>query len=261
MGFYDSEQNVDAYVRMAEGFDGRELVAVLERHLAPGSSVLEIGMGPGKDLRWLGRRFRPTGSDNSSIFVDRARAADPTADVLALDAVTLETDRRFDAIYSNKVLQHLTPGELTRSLRAQRRILSPNGLVLHGLWRGDRLEVHQGERFQYYTEQTFAARVGALFEIVETGTYAEMADDDSLYVVLRRMASRVSSHRFRAGSGRRSSAPALTARSPPDSPPTGSVSRSSGPRSRPPGGARPPARAAYTPVPPRPPRSRRASSP
>ena len=105
--------------------------------------------------------------------------------MLALDAVTLETDRRFDAIYSNKVLQHLTPGELTRSLRAQRRILSPHGLVLHGLWRGDRLEVHQGERFQYYTEQTFADRVGELFEIVETGRYAEMADDDSLYVVLR----------------------------------------------------------------------------
>ncbi|MCY4076068.1 MAG: methyltransferase domain-containing protein [Acidobacteria bacterium] len=185
MGFFDSEENVDAYVRMAEGFDGRELVAVLERHLPPGSSVLEIGMGPGKDLHWLGRRFRPTGSDNSSIFVDRARAADPSADVLALDAVTLETDRRFDAIYSNKVLHHLTPDELARSLRAQRRLLREGGLALHALWRGDRLEVHQGERFQYYTAQTFAERMGESFEIVETGTYAEMDDDDSLYVVLR----------------------------------------------------------------------------
>ena len=189
MGYYDSEQNVDAYVRMAEGFDGRELVAVLERHLPPGSSVLEIGMGPGKDLHWLGRRFRPTGSDKSSIFVDRVRAADPSADVLALDAVTLETDRRFDAIYSNKVLHHLTPDELARSLRAQRRLLHQGGLALHALWRGDRLEVHQGERFQYYTAQTFAERVGESFQIVETGTYAEMDDDDSLYVVLRRSVS------------------------------------------------------------------------
>ena len=189
MGFFDSEQNVDAYVRMAEGFDGRELVAVLERHLRPGSSVLEIGMGPGKDLRWLGRRFRPTGSDRSSIFVDRVRAADPGADVLALDAVTLETDRRFDAIYSNKVLHHLTPDELARSLRAQRRLLREGGLALHALWRGDRLEVHQGERCQYYTARTFADRMGESFEIVEAGTYAEMEDDDSLYVVLRRWSS------------------------------------------------------------------------
>ena len=189
MGFFDSEQNVDAYVRMAEGFDGRELVAVLERHLPPGSSVLEIGMGPGKDLHWLGRRFRPTGSDKSSIFVDRVRAAHPSADVLSLDAVTLETDRRFDAIYSNKILHHLTPDELARSLRAQRRLLHQGGLALHALWRGDRLEVHQGERFQHYTAQTFADQVGESFEIVETGTYAEMADGDSLYVVLRRSVS------------------------------------------------------------------------
>lgn len=186
MGYYDSEENVDAYVRMAEGFDGRELVAVLERHLPSGSSVLEIGMGPGKDLHWLGRRFHPTGSDSSSVFVERVRAEDASADVLALDAVTLETDRRFDAIYSNKVLQHLTPEELARSLRAQQRVLRADGLALHGLWHGDRLEVHGGERFQYYTVQTFAERVGERFEIVETGTYNEMAADDSLYVVLRR---------------------------------------------------------------------------
>ena len=189
MGYFDSKQNVEAYVRMAEGFDGRELVAVLERHLPPGSSVLEIGMGPGKDLRWLGRRFRPTGSDKSSVFVDRMRTADPSADVLRLDAVTLETDRRFDAIYSNKVLHHLTPDEMAASLRAQRRILREGGLALHALWRGDRLEVHQDERCQYYTAQTFAGRVGELFDVVETCTYAEMADDDSLYVVLRRSSS------------------------------------------------------------------------
>ena len=186
MGFFDSEHNVDAYVRMAEGYDGRELVAVLERHLPSGSTVLEIGMGPGKDLRWLGRRFRPTGSDRSSIFVDRVRAADASADVLSLDAITLETDRRFDAMYSNKVLHHLTPDELARSLRAQHRLLTPNGLALHGLWHGHRLEVHQGERCQYYTAQTFADQVGGLFEVVESGMYAEMAENDSLYVVLRR---------------------------------------------------------------------------
>ena len=189
LGFFDSEQNVDAYVRMAEDYDGRELVAVLERHLPSGSSVLEIGMGPGKDVRWLGRRFRPTGSDKSSIFADRVRAAEPIADVLSLDAVTLETDRRFDAIYSNKVLHHLTPDELARSLRAQRRLLREGGLALHALWHGDRLAVHQGERCQYYTAQTFADQMGELFEVVQTGTYAEMADDDSLYVVLRRPVS------------------------------------------------------------------------
>lgn len=186
MGFYDSEQNVDAYVRMAQGIDGRELVAVLERHLSTGSSVLEIGMGPGKDLPWLGRRFRATGSDSSRIFVDRVSGSDPGADVLTLDAVTLHTDRRFDAIYSNKVLHQLPPDDLARALRAQYRVLKPAGIALHSLWHGDRLEVDGDEHCQYYTAQTFADQVAGLFEIVETGAYTEMEDDDSLYVVLRR---------------------------------------------------------------------------
>ena len=186
MGFYDSEQNVDTYVRMAEGIDGRDLVAVLERHLSTGSSVLEIGMGPAKDLPWLDRRFRATGSDNSKIFVERARAVDPSADVLALDAVTLETDRRFDAIYSNKVLHQLTPDDLACSLVAQHWVLRPGGIALHSLWHGDRLEVDGDEHCQYYTAQTFADQVGGSFEIVETEAYTEMEDDDSLYVVLRR---------------------------------------------------------------------------
>ena len=188
MGFYDSEKNVDTYVKMAQGIDGRELVAVLERHLSSGSSVLEIGMGPGKDLRWLGLRFRATGSDNSSIFVDRARAADPSADVLALDAVTLETDRRFDAVYSNKVLHQFTPDDLARSLAAQHRALRPNGIALHSLWYGDRLEVDFGEYCQYYTAQAFADQAGELFEIIETGRYTEIEANDSLYVVMRRQA-------------------------------------------------------------------------
>ena len=134
----------------------------------------------------MGRRFRATGSDNSRIFVDRARAADPNADVLTLDAVTLETDRRFDAIYSNKVLHQLTPDDLARSLGAQHRVLKPKGIALHSFWYGDRLEVDRGEHCRYYTEQTFADQVGESFEIVESGRYTEIVDNDSLFVVLGR---------------------------------------------------------------------------
>ena len=68
MGFYDEERNVETYVEMAEGFDGRELVDVLKKHLAPGSTVLELGMGPGKDLALLAEAFGATGSDRSQVF-------------------------------------------------------------------------------------------------------------------------------------------------------------------------------------------------
>ena len=52
---------------MEEGLDGSELNKILEKYLPEKSSVLEIGMGPGKDLDILSKTYAVTGSDNSVI--------------------------------------------------------------------------------------------------------------------------------------------------------------------------------------------------
>ncbi len=130
MGFFDTEEGVDEYLEMAKGHDGRELIEKLSAHLAPGSTVLELGMGPGHDLEiLLAGHFRVTGSDSSSLFLERYRAKDPEADLLHLDAVTLETDRPFDCIYSNKVLQHLQREDLVKSVPRQAAITRGRGLA------------------------------------------------------------------------------------------------------------------------------------
>ena len=95
--------------------DGRNLVKVLRRCLKVNSTVLELGMGPGKDLDLLARYFQVTGSDNSQVFLDRYWVQNPGANLLFLDAVTMDTNRRFDAIYSNKVLVHLSREQLKKT--------------------------------------------------------------------------------------------------------------------------------------------------
>lgn len=112
MGFYDDEETALQYVAMADGYDGRDLIEVLRSQLPDGSSVLEVGMGPGVDLGILENYFRVAGSDTSQFFLDRYRESHPDSDLLLLDAVTLETQRSFDCIYSNKVLHHLTDEQL-----------------------------------------------------------------------------------------------------------------------------------------------------
>lgn len=97
---------------MANGYDGKHLIAALRQVLPDGARVLELGMGLGKDLLLLAQHYTVTRSDSSTAFVERFRTAHPTADLLHLDAVTMQTDRRFDAIYSNKVLYHLTRAQL-----------------------------------------------------------------------------------------------------------------------------------------------------
>jgi len=58
MGYFDTNEGVDEYIETAEGYDGRELIEILRSHVPSGSSVLELGMGPGKDLAlhslWFG---------------------------------------------------------------------------------------------------------------------------------------------------------------------------------------------------------------
>ena len=43
MGYFDKIENVWEYLKMAEGYDGRELIDVLKNYLKAGASVLEQG--------------------------------------------------------------------------------------------------------------------------------------------------------------------------------------------------------------------------
>lgn len=183
MGFYDDEETALQYIAMAEGYDGRELIEILRNHLPDGSSVLELGMGPGVDLSILEKYFRATGSDVSQYFLDRYRKIHGDADLVRLDAVEIETDRVFDCVYSNKVLHHLTTAELARSLRKQQEILTGGGMVLHSFWQGEGTEEHHGLKFVYQTEESLRTIFGKTFSQVDIVAYTEMEEDDSLYVL------------------------------------------------------------------------------
>ena len=187
MAYFNNRKNVNEYIQMAEGYDGRALIAVLQRYLPAGSTVLELGMGPGKDLELLAETYTVTGSDSSSVFLELYREKHPTADLLELDATSIDTDRTFECIYSNKVLHHLSRADLPQSFARQRELLSAGGLLLHSFWVGDHEEEYDGLRFVYYTEEALLSAVGPGFEVVVMERYTEMEEDDSFFVLLRKM--------------------------------------------------------------------------
>ena len=189
MGYFEDEQTVEDYIRMAEGYDGRQLLPVLHQYVADGASLLELGMGPGKDLDLFAAHYSVTGSDSSPVFVERYRRGHPTADQMLLDAETMETTRTFDCIFSNKVLMHLTRDALERSLHRQAAVLNREGVLFHTFWCGEETEEHAGLLFVQYTEKTFLAAMGPEFELLESGRYAEMEPGDSIYFVLRKATS------------------------------------------------------------------------
>ena len=185
MGFFDTEKGVNEYIKMTEGYDGSELINIFTNFLPDGSSVLELGMGPGKDMDMLQKYYTVTGSDNSKIFLEKYKQKNHNADLLLLDAVTVKTERKFDAIFSNKVLHHLTTDDLKTSLKNQKDIVNPNGILFHSFWKGNKTENIKGLLFVYYEMETLKKLFEPDFEILELKTYTEDQQDDSIYAVLK----------------------------------------------------------------------------
>jgi trans-aconitate methyltransferase len=186
MGYFDEKKNVEEYIKESEEYNGSELIGILKKYLQADSSVLELGMGPGKDIELLSRNFHVTGSDYSQVFIDIYKKKNKNADILLLDAVKMNTDRKFDCIYSNKVLHHLCQEDLRSSLNRQLSILNSKGILFHSLWYGDKEEEYSGLRFVYYTEKTILKIIGFDFDVLEIQSYSEMEKDDSMYIILRK---------------------------------------------------------------------------
>ena len=186
MAYFDTRENVENYIKMVDGEDGRELINILKKHLSPGSMVLELGMGPGKDLDILAETFSVTGSDTSQVFLDLYREKHPDSDLLKLDAISVATDRKFDCIYSNKVLQHLHKKDILRSFTNQVKCLKEGGLIMHSFWLGESEEEHHGLWFANYTETELLEILGPEFAVVKKERYTEIEENDSFYVILRK---------------------------------------------------------------------------
>lgn len=186
MEYYKKKENAEEYRKMAEGYDGSLLIEKLKEYLPKDSSLLELGIGPGKDLDILRQAYKVTGSDYSQIFLDNYHSQHPGVDLLLLDATTLDTHRRYNGIYSNKVLIHLSRVELKRSISKQVAILNEPGIMLHSFWVGSGEEFISGLRFSYYSEDELHDLFKNEFDILESGQYKEMRENDSIFMILQK---------------------------------------------------------------------------
>ena len=182
-GFYHTKETVNQYIDIAKGYDGRQLINRLSVYLKKGATVLELGTGPGVDLDILKESYEATGSDFSKEFIKRYLDKNPKADVLELNAATLDTDRKFDAIYTNKVLHHLSDDDLHQSTQRQTTILSEGGIICHSFWKGENEELMHGLRFNNQTKKSLEGLFGTQYEILEMELYTEMEQDDSIYLI------------------------------------------------------------------------------
>ncbi|MEW4923246.1 class I SAM-dependent methyltransferase [Algibacter sp. 2305UL17-15] len=181
--YYNTKASVKEYIKAAEGFNGSDLIEKLKKVLPQNSTVLEIGSGPGTDWKLLHKTYNVVGSDNSKEFLNHLSSENPNAEFLELNAVTLETDKVFDGIYSNKVMHHLKDNELINSIKRQHEILKPSGIICHSFWKGEGSEVFKGLFVNYHNEANLEKFFETHFEILSIEPYPEFEDDDSLLII------------------------------------------------------------------------------
>ena len=184
--FYHDQKSVASYIEAAKAANGSGLIEHLKLHLAEGSSVLEIGSGPGTDWKLLNACYAVTGSDYSLAFLERLKKQNPQHTFLQLDAESLETDLKFDGIYSNKVLQHLDHPATVASIDRQAEVLTPHGIVCHSFWYGEGSETFKGIPVNYHNEASLEALFGSKFEILLLEKYKEFDLDDSILLIGRK---------------------------------------------------------------------------
>lgn len=181
--YYKTKESVTEYIELAKDVNGAELIEKLKEVLLSNSTLLEMGSGPGSDWKILNECYSVTGSDNSSEFLNHLNKEYPKGNFIHIDAATINTNKTFDGIYSNKVLHHLKDDELINSIKRQSEILNSNGIICHSFWKGEGFEIFKGLYVNYHSEEQFKDYFKNYFEILSIESYQEFEAGDSLLVI------------------------------------------------------------------------------
>ena len=184
--YYHTKNSVVEYIQLSKDVNGQNLIERLKEFLPQKSTLLEIGSGPGSDWEILNTNYTITGSDNSQEFLNHLYTKYPKGKFLELDASTLNIDKKFDGIYSNKVLHHLNNDELSSSIKNQFKVLNNNGVICHSFWTGEGSEIFKGMFVNYHTKKTVKAFFENHFDILLLESYKEFDEDDSFFLVAKK---------------------------------------------------------------------------
>jgi malonyl-CoA O-methyltransferase len=177
-----------------QGAARAELLSRLELLRAPPGAVLDLGAGTGLAAREIKRRYRRaavTVADIAAPMLDVARRHSrfwrPIRCVQA-DAQSLPfEDASFDLVFSNLMLQWLTPPDA--ALTEMRRVLKPGGLLLatsfgpetlrelRAAWQAADMGVHVNEFIDVHDLGSALARAGFAEPVLDVDRHLNHYDD------------------------------------------------------------------------------------
>ena len=98
--------------------------------LSPGSQILDLGCGPGRDIRIFNKAgHKPTGIELNPRFVEMAEKHGAVIQGDIRDISSIFTPTSFDGVWAQASLVHLEKSEIAFVLCDLRDVLKPKGLL------------------------------------------------------------------------------------------------------------------------------------
>lgn len=188
MDYYHNKENVQNYISMMKNYDNSTVINKLKSVLPKNSKVLELGTGAAADYEDLNSYYNIFPSDFSLYFIEEFLKKNPYIPIYHIDAKDFSLDEKFDCIYSNKVLYHLTKDELRKSLIIQTSHLKEKGIIFMTLWNGKYKEEQKEDMiFTYYEENDIREIIPDTLSVKEISLYDEFEKNDSMFVILEKI--------------------------------------------------------------------------
>ncbi|WP_297520157.1 class I SAM-dependent methyltransferase [uncultured Clostridium sp.] len=183
MNCFNNKETVEKFLKRHKNYDGR-VALILRSYLKKGASVLNIGLNNGKDFDILKQTYEVVGVDNSEIFIDIYKENNKQAQIYKVDDIKLDINKKFDCIFSNKLINQFTLEELKESLKNQAKLLDSGGKVFHFFCDGEGEILLGGVMLNMYNEEVLREVIPKEFEIIKFSKY--LLDNRFTYVVLKK---------------------------------------------------------------------------
>lgn len=150
--YYD--ENADMLFERYNSAQMSESYAVFVSHLKPGWSIVDLGCGSGRDMKYFASLgYEVSGVDASSSLAELARKYSGR-DVECTDFLSWNPDRQYDAYWANASLLHLNEPELLEFFRTKLCFLKHGGIFYCSMKQGIETGVDtEGRFFQNYTDE------------------------------------------------------------------------------------------------------------
>jgi len=164
---------------------GKFLLRQLQRYLPRGSELLELET-PGQDKTpHLDSWYSVCRPESDAASVDYQKSHLPYLQPSMNPFASFSVNRKFSALYCNKLLHYYSPENVPEILKLVEGWLEPQGLVLFSLINKAREEQVDGIPVFYFDAALIKDLLQPRFKVLELDTYMEKKRKDSLYVLAR----------------------------------------------------------------------------